>query len=249
VWGREYWREYFGWRGLIGAAIERGSMWLPDHIVAEAASTRDRLVEQGVSEAIVSLIPVGVDATAIDAAAPAEVGFDVLYVGRLIEHKRIDVLLEAIARLRATGTVVSCGIVGQGPEQGRLQQLAASLGIDGQVRFLGNVDPHAVVYGLMKASRVFALPSVREGFGLVVVEALLCGTPVIVSDHCDNHAQVLVTHGVDGWLFSPDPDSLAGAIRHVLEAGDAIAPDVPALRAMYDWDRLMQELVGVYGAP
>ena len=68
------------------------------------------------------------------------------------------------------------------------------------MRFYGSLEHTRDVYGLIKSSSVFVLPSVREGFGIVVVEALACGVPVITTDHPDNQARLLVEDGVTGWL-------------------------------------------------
>ena len=82
-----------------------------------------------------------------------------------------------------------------------------------RVQFFGALEQHADVYGLIKSSGVFVLPSVREGFGIVVVEALACGVPVITTDHPDNQARLLIEHGVTGWLCAPSGAGLAEAIR------------------------------------
>jgi glycosyltransferase involved in cell wall biosynthesis len=76
----------------------------------------------------------------------------------------------------------------------------------------------------------------------------MSGTPVITSDHPDNHARVLVTHGVNGWVGPADRDGLVTAIRSVLASPEAVAPDVAAVRETYDWDRLIERLAGVYEA-
>jgi len=192
------------------------------------------------------MIPVGVDRGEIEAAPPSASRFDVVYVGRLVEHKGVDVLLGAVAELRARGRAVSCGVVGSGPERDRLERLAGELGVLEQVRFLGNVESQSDVYGLMKSAGVLALPSVREGFGVVVVEALMCGTPVITTDHPDNHSRLLLEDGANGLICTPTVGALADAIHRCLDRQGGIAVDVDAVHRAHDGAGLLDQLRTVY---
>jgi glycosyltransferase involved in cell wall biosynthesis len=245
VWGVAYWREYLGPLGVIGALLERIAMRTPDLIVAENDETYRRILDLGVSAARVTVVPNGVDMDVIGSASPAPTTFDLIYVGRLLGHKRVDDLLVALGRLRGEGLRLTCAIVGIGPERERLGALAAELGVAEQVRFFGSLEEHADVYGLIKSSRVFVLPSVREGFGLVVVEALACGVPVITTDHPDNQARLLVEHGVTGWLCPPTGDGIAAAIRES-RAAPADLRRAEATLDQCDWNRIVDRLAGLY---
>ncbi len=248
-WGREYWKKYLGTGGVVAAVIESISLRLPDHVIADSPATARRLFTAGRSPATITVIPNGIDSHAIDAVAPAESEIDVLFVGRLLEHKNADVLLGALARLHRSGHGPSCVIVGTGPEGAKLEQLAGALGIAESVTFTGRVSDAAGVYALMKAARVFVLPSVREGFGIVVVEALACGTRVITSDHLDNYARLLIEHGVDGWVCPPDADSLAAFIDLALaDAGGSRTSAGKGAAERYDWDRLVDDVALTYVA-
>jgi glycosyltransferase involved in cell wall biosynthesis len=245
VWGAAYWREYMGAFGVVGAALERLAMHTPDLIVAENDETRRRLLDAGLPAARVTVVPNGVDMAVIAAAAPAATTFDLIYVGRLLGHKRVDDLLTAVDRLGREGVPLTCAIVGVGPERERLEELASELDISEQVRFFGSLEQHADVYGLIKSSGVFVLPSVREGFGIVVVEALACGIPVITTDHPDNQARLLVEDGVTGWLCRPSGDGLAEAIRQS-RRGQADLTRAAATLGICDWDRIVDRLAGLY---
>jgi glycosyltransferase involved in cell wall biosynthesis len=85
-----------------------------------------------------------------------------------------------------------------------------------QVTFTSDVGPHEEVFALMKASRVFVLPSVREGFGIAVAEALACGLPVVTTNAADNLSRLLVTGPEDGYLCDPEPQALARALEQAL---------------------------------
>jgi glycosyltransferase involved in cell wall biosynthesis len=245
VWGRAYWTGYLGRAGAIGAALERSAMRLPDVVVAVNAETRERLLDGGVPEARVNVLPNGVDLRVIAAAPPATTTFDLVYVGRLIEHKRVIDLLEAIGMLAADGVVLSCAIVGNGPERERLERRATELGIAHQIRFFGTIERDADVYGLIKSSGCFVLPSVREGFGIVVVEAFACGVPVITTDHPDNQARLLVDDGVTGWLSPPNAHGLAATIRRSRDQPADLTRASDTLEAC-DWDRIAGRLAVLY---
>lgn len=245
VWGEEYWCEYLGRWGVVGAALERMAMRLPDHIVAVNAETRARLIDGGVPAARVTVLPNGVDVEEIAAASPADTEFDVIYVGRLLEHKRVVDLVDAVGLLAGNGMALRCAIVGTGPERDALERRAVELNVEHQLSFLGSLDTHDAVFGLMKSSRVFVLPSVREGFGIVVVEAFACGIPVITTDHPDNKARLLVDDGVTGWLTKPDAESLAATIRTALS--EPLDPDSTRdLLERCDWDRIAIDLGDIH---
>lgn len=245
VWGAAYWREYLGPVGVVGAVLERVAMRIPDVIVAENDETHRRLLDTGLPAERAIVVPNGVDMEVIGSAPPAASTFDLIYVGRLLGHKRVEDLLDAIARLSRDGSRLTCAIVGIGPERERLEVLTANLGLSEQVRFFGSLEEHRDVYGLIKSSGVFVLPSVREGFGLVVVEALACGIPVITTDHPDNQARLLVEDGVTGWLCPATGDGLADAIRRSRLRPADLARAASTLDAC-NWDRIVDRLAGLY---
>jgi glycosyltransferase involved in cell wall biosynthesis len=106
----------------------------------------------------------------------------------------------------------------------------------------GRVESSDEVIGLMKASRVFALPSTREGFGIVVLEAAACGLQVVTFDHEDNAARRLVDDGL-GIVCKPNSRSLAKALQELL-AGEAQLPAVVAGRPT--WRAAARQLREVY---
>ena len=245
MWGRESWRSYLGAGSGVAAALEQLAIHLPDHIVAASPETGRRLVDGGRRRSM-TVVPNGIDSGAIDRARPADERTDVLYVGRLLSHKNVDVLLHAVARLHRSDNAVRCLIVGTGPERLGLEQLALSLNIESSVRFLDRAGEATDVYALMKAARVFVLPSVREGFGISVLEALACGAPVVTADHPDNHARLLVDHGVDGWVCAPEAAALAEAIESAL-----VGPTPPmkdGWQDRLDWDRVVADITEIYAA-
>jgi len=240
VWGRDYWLNYMGGpAGLIGYLLERGSLYLPDAITSDSALTTARLRANGVA-CLLETLPLGVDVKGIKSIVPADVESDVIYVGRLLTHKGVDLLLNALAILKATRPHIRAVIVGAGPENARLAQLAEMLSLGENVRFLGEIPDNERVIGLMKASKLLVLPSSREGFGLVVLEANAAGLPVVTLRHADNAAQELIREGVNGFLAAPDARDLAEKIQHVLDHHDALRPMADIEH--FDWDNVALRL-------
>ena len=104
-----------------------------------------------------------------------------------------------------------CRIVGEGPERSRLETLSINLGLAKNVIF-HDYFPGAAIYGVMKSAKVFALPSEREGFGIVALEANACGVPVVTADHPDNATRHLIVAGENGFLTTVDAASLAESL-------------------------------------
>jgi glycosyltransferase involved in cell wall biosynthesis len=161
---------------------------------------------------------------------------DVVVVGRLLPHKRVDLLLEALAILRGRSRPVTARVVGNGPQLEALVTKARMLGLIDCVDFRQDVDSDRDLFGMLKAARVAVFPSEREGFGIAVLEALACGVPVITTSAPDNLARHLVDRSLGGGLVcEPSAHAIADAIGSVLDrSGAPAALDSSWLRE-YDW--------------
>lgn len=146
-------------------------------------------------------------------------GGGVVTVGRLTPRKRIDVLLQALARLGAAGRLLPLTIVGDGSERQRLETLASELELGKQVRFLGEVPPERVPEVIGDAD-VFAFPALGEGFGLAAAEALLLGVPVVAAPDGGGVCDFVPTGGA-GRVVDADPERLARAIVELYDDPDA----------------------------
>lgn len=180
VWGKKYWENYLGvFGGTMAYWIEKISAQLPNVIISVSSHTTKNLRNVlGVKQEIIT-IPVGVDIDALRQSSnnDQQKSSDVLFVGRLLPYKNVDVLLHAVNILKAKNPKISLNIVGDGPERKNLQHLASDLGIQENISFLGTVEIDEVLYGIMQNSKILILPSSREGFGVVVIEANACGFP------------------------------------------------------------------------
>ena len=136
----------------------------------------------------------------------------ILAVGRLVACKDYPTLLKAFALVVQTQPA-HLVILGDGPEKEALECLANKMGLSGQVAFLGfKKNP----YAYMKRASVFALSSLQEGFGNVIIEAMACGTPVVSTD-CPVGPGEIITHKESGMLVPvASPEALAKAIVAIL---------------------------------
>jgi glycosyltransferase involved in cell wall biosynthesis len=234
-WGPEYWHEYLGQPGRIGWLCESLAMRLPDTIIAASPQTAERLREftRGATNVVVA--PNGIDLSEIDAVQAASDPADVVVVGRLLPHKRVDMLLEALALLRTQGRPVTARIVGSGPQLAQLTEQTAALGLTDFVDFRQDIADQNLLYAALKASRVAVFPSEREGFGVAVLEALACGVPVVTTSAPDNLAQHLVARSAGGGtICEPTAEGLAQAISATLDRTGFAVPEREWLRE-YDW--------------
>jgi len=246
VWGKKYWQKYLGTvKGYIAYMIERASVRLPDTIVSVSDHTTKRLRRTLHVEKNVITIPNGLNMEMITTAGSSRHSSDVMYVGRLLEHKNIDVLLRAVAILKEKKPNVSAVIVGEGPEKENLENLAVELGLESNVSFFGFIESHLELYRIMRASRVFVLPSTREGFGIAVIEANACGLPAITIDDRHNGARELIIPEENGVLCELDEHALAAAIEKTLVTRKG-TEFYRKYAEKYSWNAIFPRIVSVY---
>jgi glycosyltransferase involved in cell wall biosynthesis len=216
-------RNERGWvRVLLGvqARWERRNTERADLIVVPSRySAKVTEAVYGVAPSRLAVVPEGIDLAEwqgrfATASRVARGGPIVLAVGRMYPRKRFVDLLHAAARLRAEGGAARFRIVGKGPEWDTVARVHAELGLTDTVTLLGDVtrDQLAAEYA---SADCFCLPSVQEGFGIVFLEAMAAGLPVVA---CRAAAvPEVVLDGETGVLVPPrDPDALARGLAQVL---------------------------------
>lgn len=250
-WG-DHWLDYLPHRPAVARVarrLEAASARLGDERVAVSSFTAEAL---GHGRQPTRVVPNGVSVSEIDAAPIPTDAAEVVYLGRLIDEKRVDLLLTAAARLRQQLPDLRYSIIGAGPELERLTALAERLAVSDRVTFHGQLD-RSETYGRLRAARLLVLPSVREGFGMAVAEAQAAGTVPIVVRAPANGATDLVRDSVDGMIAEPTADSLADAIAGALADPGRLAAMAAAARQVgreRDWDRLAEQMEAIYvGAP
>ena len=251
AWGRSYWRHYLGWAGSAAWFVEKLAMRLPDHIIAASPHTAERLRKTLGTRASITIAPNGIDLEAVRSSYPDAATTDLVVVSRLIAHKRIDMLLDAVALLHAQGVPVTCRIIGDGPERENLRNQVRVQGLERAVDFRHDVREQKEVYALIKAAKVFVFPSAREGFGIAVLEALACGVPVVTTSAPDNLAQHLVAQSSRGTVCDSTVPAIADAVMSVLtnrgtRTGEDSGYDDHWL-IEYDWEAITARITRALG--
>jgi glycosyltransferase involved in cell wall biosynthesis len=221
VWTRDYWREYLGGvGGTIGWWVQRRCARARQRAFAFSRLHAARLRDEGLRGEVTVLE--GEYRGPLEPRSPQPAEPVVVFAGRHIPEKRVPALVPAIAQARAEAPELRCDVYGDGPDRDAVERAVCAEGLDGVVRVHGFVDGDTVDRALGHAL-CMALPSRREGYGLVVVEAASRGTPSVVVADPDNAATELVEDGVNGVVAaSASPDDLAAAILSVRRQGDAL---------------------------
>jgi glycosyltransferase involved in cell wall biosynthesis len=197
--------------GRAFAAADRAVAALADvHIAISAGLARYLAESEGFDEASFEIVHYGIESGVVPPPLPGVPRLAI--VGRLIPIKGHEVLLRALATIRNDVPEVTLDVAGDGPLDEELRATAARLGLDDSVTFLGRVAP---VSSAFERAQIVVVPSFGEGFGLVALEAMERGRPVIAS--AVGGLPEIVDDGRTGVLVSPgDADALATAIRELL---------------------------------
>jgi glycosyltransferase involved in cell wall biosynthesis len=216
VWTRKYWRSYVGRAGIVGWAVQRLCVRLRQKAFCTSRLQANRLRDEGFTDEIEIIRPY---TGPLEPGEPAASEPLVVYAGRHIPEKRVPALLPAIAEARRRAPELRYLILGDGPERERVLELIDELALAEVVEAPGFVPAERVQHALQHAA-CLALPSKREGYGLVVVEAAAYGTPSVVVEEPDNAAVELIEEGVNGFVAaSASPRDLADTILRVHAAG------------------------------
>ncbi|RZQ60232.1 glycosyltransferase [Amycolatopsis suaedae] len=223
-----------------------------------AATCTDEVFELtrlGVPRGRMSVVPCGVDLDRFTPSGPvADRGarHRVVSVGRLVPRKGFDTMITALSRLSDTELVIAggppAGRLDDDPEAIRLRELAGKLGVGDRVHLLGQVD-RADMPALLRSADAVACTPWYEPFGIVPLEAMACGTPVVAT--AVGGLTDTVVDGVTGALVPPrEPRLLAAAVGRLL-ADDALREGygfagVDRAQARYSWDRIALDSLKVY---
>ncbi|MEU8268945.1 glycosyltransferase [Sphaerisporangium sp. NPDC049002] len=226
-----------------------------DRVIATCGDEAEELIRLDVPRRSVQVVPCGVDCGEFGPygpAAPRPRGPRVLSIGRLVPRKGVDTVIEAMRLVPGAELIVAGGPpareLDHDPEVTRLRRIASEAGVAGRVRFVGRVS-HESVPALMRSADLAVCVPWYEPFGMVTLEAMACGLPVIASSvggQCET-----VVDGLTGTLVPPrDPRSLATALNTLLHDHDRRAAYGTAgaerARARYDWPRIAAETCAVY---
>jgi glycosyltransferase involved in cell wall biosynthesis len=221
VWSRSYWLDYLGGLGgRIGALVQRLCALVPQRAFCFSELHAERLREEGLRGSVTVLR--GLYTGGTEPAAPREADPLVLFAGRLIAEKQATLGVAAIALAAERIEGLAGEFLGDGPERAALERAIAEHGLGQSVSAPGFAAAEKVDEEMRRAMCML-LPSRREGYGMVVVEAAARGTPSVVVAGEDNAATELIEEGVNGTVAPrSDPQAIAEAIVRVHAAGVAL---------------------------
>jgi glycosyltransferase involved in cell wall biosynthesis len=221
VWSRSYWRDYLGGLGgRVGELVQRLCALVPQRAFCFSELHAARLREEGLRGPVTVLR--GLYADAAEPASARESDLTVMFAGRLIPEKQVTLGVAAVAVAATRIEGLRGEFLGDGPERGALAEAIVAHGLQDVVTAHGFTDSDTLD-AEMRRAMCMLLPSRREGYGMVVVEAAARATPSIVVAGEDNAASELIEEGVNGTIAErSDPESVADAIVRVYEGGFAL---------------------------
>lgn len=228
----------------LSRLLKREVLRSADRVTVVSEALRDKL-HATLPEVCLDVAPMGVDLKRrfVPAGQP-DSDPTLVFAGRLVEKKGVADLLHALPHVAASIERVRLLIAGHGPLESELRALTRQLALDDRVSFLGSV-PNERMPAVLCRGHLAILPfriaadGDQEGLGLVTVEAMGCGVPVIASDLPAVHD--VITDGVDGRLVAPgDPERLADCIVALLSDPTTARHLADRARgrvlARFDWD-------------
>lgn len=248
--------DLFGLRDMLSRCLKAWTLKQCSAVTVVSQSMVE-VVSQLSPKTTVEVIPMGTDLSGLFTPPHASVVREdnhIIFVGRLVEKKGIRYLLEAFARLRNLHSDLKLTVIGDGPLEGEIQRMVSALGIEKATFLLGSL-PHNELPRFYRRATFAVFPFVvarggdQEGFGLVVVEAMGCGCPVIASDLPAIHHSI--TPEVTGILVpAGNVDALADAIQRCLsDASLRSRMAVSAQRSVrerFDWPSVAARYSGLF---
>jgi|SRR5271157_1988877 len=218
VWDREYWLSYLGWPfGYLADAYSTMVMNSADAYVSDSSVTASKLVARGVDERKIRIFAPCIDGAEMESIAKSSGGGRrkrIIFSGRLIKEKRIDKWLKAVKAVSERMPGVEGVIIGKGPELDSIRKEIRSLGLSRTVKMLPFYDDKADLYRAIGDSSLLLHMSEREGFGIVCVESISLGTPVVLPSYTP------IPKEVKDMCVVRDEKDLPGAIIKILESRD-----------------------------
>lgn len=222
-----------------------------DLVVTMGPRARDYLQQREI-EGPIAVVAGGIDPSRFARAAGNQREFDVVFVGRLVRVKRVDILLRVVARVASVQPRIRVVIVGDGPLRTDLEELAGALGVSQNTSFVGHQTD---VAAWLARARVFMITSDTEGLALSLMEASMAGLPAIVSDV--GELSGLVVDGKNGWCVPRrDVEAFASKLIELLAdpqqlqrysiTARAAALEYSVKSTTQHWDSLLNSCLGSY---
>jgi glycosyltransferase involved in cell wall biosynthesis len=215
VW-RNYWFRKLKVLGVIGRIIESWVSTLSKNNIVVSKKTGKSLERLNKNKKGIFGINNWVDFNEIKKTKPSKLKSDVIFAGRHLKHKNIDILIKSLKLVKKMFPNVKLIIIGNGPETRRIKLLTRKLGLQKNVTFFDFFKKHSNVIALLKSSKIFVLPSILEGFGISIIEANACGLPCITVKSKRNSAMNLINNNETGFIIKLNKNDIAKTIIYLL---------------------------------
>lgn len=221
--------------GLIGELSEKIILKLPvDKFIAISNQTKEKLISHNVPQEKIAVINCGIEKFNIP---KSKIKYDVCAVSRLLPYKRLEDLIKAAEILN-----IKVAILGRGPDEERLKKMATK-----KVTFINYLPKHKDVLELIASARVFCHPSIVEGFGISVLEAMSLGKPVVLSDIPVFHE---TTNGKGVLFFKPkSAQALAAKLKQLLSSKNLYKQKSNQAKQqanLFSWSDIGQQTLDLY---
>ncbi len=186
VWDEKYWKEYLGrMSGRLSYSYSKAAIMGADAYITISSVTTNRLAKFGVPRSRISVFAPAVDDSVIAKVASENIpkSRTVLFSGRLIKEKRLDIWLRILARACKRDGRINGLIVGSGPDRHNLDRQIWSLGLKRKVRFRNYYPDSAQLYRQIRRSLAVLHTSQREGLGILAIEGVMLGTAVLLPEY------------------------------------------------------------------
>jgi glycosyltransferase involved in cell wall biosynthesis len=243
VWG-DYWFEYLGYMGQAGKMIERGIASFKCTMITVSATTEGRF-RNCFKKPLDAIVPVGIDLPHINSIPASTEDSEIIFAGRLIREKNAALLVRAFHSLSKQYPKIRLVIIGNGPERDGIATLIHDLSLEDHVYLREFSADHDDLISRLKSSKVFVLPSTREGFGITALEALACGLPVVTIDHKANAIRDLID-GSNGFLCELSAEDLAASICLALQRHKDMRKSCILSADSYDWEHITSDIEALY---
>ena len=250
IWVGEWIKNKGFITGVFGSIWERIALKLKwDKIISVSNFTKRKIVRQGIHENKVVVINNGVDLKEYEKLKAKKFNKPTIcYLGRLTPKKRVTDLINALAIIKNKIPDIQCKISGDGQERAKIENLIKKLDLEKNVELLGYVKNHDELMRMLKSSHILCLPSILEGFGIVIVEAMACGVPYICSDI--EVLKEITENGKGGFLFKKENfEDLAEKMLHLLSDKKLYEKKVREGKEMskkYEWKNIAKKVESVY---
>ena len=248
VWDN-YWFERLKILGIVGKFIERQVSRLSKNNLVVSRKTGKDLARLNKNKKGIFGVNNWVDFSEIKKTKPSKLSSDIIFAGRHLKHKNINILIKTLVLVKKKYQKVKLIIIGNGPETENLKLLTRKLKLQDNVTFFDFFKEHSDVIALMKSSKIFVLPSTLEGFGISVIEANACSLPCIVVESEKNAAVSLVKNNKTGFVVELNKWNIAKKIIYLLDnekKRNEFGREAFRFSKQFDEDKVMPKIEGYY---